>query len=74
MAVLARLKRIDAMAAAKGLEVGGEGGDRTGLVRVERAVEELENRPDGRRGGILGLLEGGGLEAEEGGRNDQALH
>ena len=56
MAVLGRLKRIDAMAAEKGMEVGGEGGDSTGLGRVERAVGELaEGRP-----GILGLTEGAG--------------
>jgi hypothetical protein len=57
-AVLQRLKKIDEMAAEKGLEVGGEGGERTGLERVERAVAELGSLV--RRGGILGLLEGGG--------------
>ncbi|THH13366.1 hypothetical protein EW146_g6837 [Bondarzewia mesenterica] len=59
-AVLARLKHIDAVAAERGMEVGGEGGESTGLTRVERAVGELAL--PGRRGGILGLLEGGGLE------------
>lgn len=61
--VLARLKRLDEMAAEKGLEVGGEGGDRTGLQRVEKAVAELHNSGGtlGPRGGILGLLEGGGI-------------
>lgn len=61
--VLARLRKLDEMAAEKGLEVGGEGGERTGLERVERAVAEL-NANGGNvvpRGGILGLLEGGGL-------------
>jgi hypothetical protein len=57
-AVLQRLKKIDQMAAERGLEVGGEGGERTGLGRVERAVAELGS--NGSRGGILGLLEGGG--------------
>jgi hypothetical protein len=62
-AVLARMKRLDEMAAEKGLEVGGEGGERTGLGRVERAVGELAHwGPDGARGGILGLLDGGGLD------------
>jgi hypothetical protein len=51
MAVLGRLKKIDAMAAEKGLEVGGEGGELTGLGRVERAAS---------RGGILSLMEGAG--------------
>ena len=57
MAVLARLKKIDAMAAEKGLEVGGEGGELTGLGRVERAARELWG---GGKGGILGLSEGAG--------------
>jgi hypothetical protein len=61
-AVLARLKKIDRIAAEKGLEVGGEGGERTGLERVEKAVAELDGRSSTWvRGGILGLLEGGGL-------------
>lgn len=55
-AVLGRLKRIDAMAAEKGMEVGGEGGESTGLGRVERAVGELAEG----RAGILGLTEGAG--------------
>jgi hypothetical protein len=59
-AVLSRLKKIDEMAAEKGLEVGGEGGDRTGLERVERAVAELEEGSR-QKGGILNLLEGGGI-------------
>jgi len=57
MAVLARLKKIDAMAAEKGMEVGGEGGELTGLGRVERAAGELRG---GGKGGILGLSEGAG--------------
>ncbi|KAI0669784.1 hypothetical protein C8Q78DRAFT_144601 [Trametes maxima] len=62
-AVLARLKQIDEMAAEKGLEVGGEGGDKTGLARVERAVEELRQTSGvGACGGILGLLEGAGID------------
>ncbi|KAH9162784.1 hypothetical protein EDB89DRAFT_2116574 [Lactarius sanguifluus] len=50
LAVLGRLKRIDAIAAEKGMEVGGEGGESTGLGRVERACKP----------GILGLTEGAG--------------
>ncbi|OSD03181.1 hypothetical protein PYCCODRAFT_1477061 [Trametes coccinea BRFM310] len=62
-AVLARLKQIDEMAAEKGLEVGGEGGDKTGLIRVEKAVEELRQSVGvGASGGILGLLEGAGMD------------
>jgi hypothetical protein len=57
VAVLARLKKIDAMAAEKGMEVGGEGGELTGLGRVERAVGELGT---GCKGGILGLSDGAG--------------
>ena len=57
MAVLARLKKIDAMAAEKGMEVGGEGGELTGLGRVERAAGELRG---GGKGGVLGLSEGAG--------------
>ncbi|TCD69898.1 hypothetical protein EIP91_005722 [Steccherinum ochraceum] len=57
-AVLTRLRRIDEMAAEKGLEVGGEGGDMTGLSRVDKAVEEL--REGKSTGGILNLLEGAG--------------
>ena len=57
--VLERLRQIDAMAAEKGLEVGGEGGEKTGLKRVERAVDELRQRNGS--SGILGLLEGAGL-------------
>jgi hypothetical protein len=62
-AVLARMKKLDQMAAEKGLEVGGEGGERTGLGRVEKAVTELDQTDvtSGPRGGILGLLEGGGM-------------
>ncbi|EGO04274.1 hypothetical protein SERLA73DRAFT_173698 [Serpula lacrymans var. lacrymans S7.3] len=62
-AVLLRLRKIDEQAAEMGMEVGGEGGERTGLARVERVVGELQksNMVD-RRGGILGLLEGSGIE------------
>lgn len=62
-AVLVRLKKLDRMAAEKGLELGSEGGERTGLERVEKAVAELDNENGipGPRGGILGLLEGGGI-------------
>ena len=57
--VLMRLKKLDRIAAEKGLELGSEGGERTGLERVEKAMAELD-REEGPRGGILGLLEGGG--------------
>jgi len=62
-AVLARLKKLDQIAAEKGLEVGGEGGERTGLERVEKAAAELHvaGAALGPKGGILGLLEGGGI-------------
>jgi hypothetical protein len=53
--VLGRLKKIDAMAAERGMEVGGEGGELTGLGRVERAAGELA------KGGILGLSQGAGV-------------
>lgn len=56
--VLTRLKEIDSMAAEQGLEVGSEGGERSGLERVERAVMSMSN---GRKG-LLGLLEGEGLD------------
>ncbi|KAH9937044.1 uncharacterized protein B0H18DRAFT_1081338 [Fomitopsis serialis] len=63
-AVLARLKMIDEMAAEQGLEVGGEGGEKTGLARVERAVHELLSSGSSTGSvGILGLLEGAGLDA-----------
>ncbi|KAI0655191.1 hypothetical protein C8Q70DRAFT_924341 [Cubamyces menziesii] len=62
-AVLARLKQIDEMAAQKGLEVGGEGGEKTGLARVEKAVEELRQASGiGASGGILRLLDGAGMD------------
>ncbi|KAI0778298.1 hypothetical protein BD413DRAFT_601085 [Trametes elegans] len=62
-AVLARLKQIDEMAAEKGLEVGGEGGEKTGLERVDKAVEELRRGTGvGASGGILALSEGAGLD------------
>ncbi|THH10168.1 hypothetical protein EW145_g1521 [Phellinidium pouzarii] len=38
--VLTRLKEIDAAAAGRGLEVGSEGGELSGIERVERAVAE----------------------------------
>lgn len=56
-AVVRRMRKMDEAAAAEGLEVGGEGGDRTGLGRVERAAGEI----GGGRGGLLSLLEGAGL-------------
>ncbi|KDQ63444.1 hypothetical protein JAAARDRAFT_65487 [Jaapia argillacea MUCL 33604] len=66
--ILNRLRKIDQMAAEKGLEVGGEeGGERTGLTRVEKASVELGVEGCiGRIGGILMLLEGAGLGEEEG--------
>ena len=60
-AVLARMRRIDQLAAEKGLEVGGEGGEHTGLSRVEKAVNGLR-REGGGGGGLLELLEGVGLD------------
>lgn len=60
LAVLGRLKKIDAMAAEKGMEVGGEGGELTGLGRVERAAGELAMG----MGGILGLSQGAGRVRE----------
>ncbi|KAI6095515.1 hypothetical protein EDD16DRAFT_1678221 [Pisolithus croceorrhizus] len=54
-AVVRRMRKMDEMAATEGLEVGGEGGDRTGLGRVERAASETGG------GGLLSLLEGAGL-------------
>lgn len=62
-AVLTRLKEIDEMAASQGMEVGGEGGEKTGLARVERAVAGLKSGGGNneKRGGILSLLEGSGL-------------
>ncbi|KAI0825019.1 hypothetical protein BC628DRAFT_1419396 [Trametes gibbosa] len=64
-AVLERLKRIDEMAAENGLEVGGEGGEKTGLARVEKAVNELREMVGvGATGGILRLLEGAGMNLE----------
>lgn len=62
-AVLARLKMIDEMAAEQGLEVGGEGGEKTGLARVERAVQQLTSGDTATRAGLLGLLDGAGLDA-----------
>lgn len=63
--ILTRLREIDEMAAEKGLEIGGEGGDRTGLVRVERAVAQREEAvfpsQECFRGGLLSLTEGAGL-------------
>lgn len=59
--VLARLRKLDEMVAEEGLEVGGEGGERTGLARVERAVAALNSGTLVSKGGILGLLDGGGL-------------
>ena len=50
--VLRRLKEIDAAAAARGLEVGTEGGELSAIGRVEKAVNEKR---------VLSLLEGGGL-------------
>jgi hypothetical protein len=63
--MLSRLRYIDERAAARGMEVGSEGGERTGMGRVERAVSELE-RPELRwRGGLLGLMEGAGLNEQD---------
>ncbi|KAG0704341.1 hypothetical protein DFH29DRAFT_1068062 [Suillus ampliporus] len=60
--VVSRLQKIDEGAAAKGMEIGGEGGERTGLRRVERAADELGKIGSlGGRGGLLGLLEGAGI-------------
>jgi hypothetical protein len=58
-AIAQRLIAIDEEAAAQGKEVGGEGGSWTGLDRVLKARATL-----GRQGGILGLLEGGGMRED----------
>jgi hypothetical protein len=55
-AVLARMRKIDELAAKQGLEVGGEGGERTGLVRAEKAASTIDQG----KGGLLTLLEGAG--------------
>jgi hypothetical protein len=60
-AVLTRMRRIDELAAKKGMEVGGEGGDRTGLARAEKAAGTISQG----KGGLLALLEGAGLEDED---------
>ncbi|KZT06002.1 uncharacterized protein LAESUDRAFT_654559 [Laetiporus sulphureus 93-53] len=66
-AVLARLKMIDQLAAERGLEVGGEGGEKTGFERVERAVQQLHaTGVEGHHAGILNLLEGAGLDTGTG--------
>jgi hypothetical protein len=58
-AVVARLQRIDELVAERGLEVGGEGGERTGLSRVEKAAAT-----QGEGGaGLLALMEGAGLSS-----------
>ena len=51
-AVLRRLREIDEMAASQGLEVGGEGGEKTGLARIEKVVGEMEIGSCG----ILGMV------------------
>ncbi|KLO20759.1 hypothetical protein SCHPADRAFT_898012 [Schizopora paradoxa] len=56
--VVLRLQQIDAMAAERGLEVGTEGGDLSGLGRVQKASEQFQ----GEQKGLLGLLEGSGLQ------------
>ena len=56
--IVARLQHIDRMAAERGLEVGSEGGDLSGLGRVEKASRDFANG----KNGLLGLLEGSGLE------------
>ncbi|KAF9785835.1 hypothetical protein BJ322DRAFT_1188843, partial [Thelephora terrestris] len=53
-AVLRRLREIDEMAASQGLEVGGEGGEKTGLARIEKVVGEMEEGGSG----ILGMVVG----------------
>ncbi|KAF8846226.1 hypothetical protein BDN67DRAFT_960923 [Paxillus ammoniavirescens] len=73
-AVVERMKKIDEEAAAQGLEVGGEGGERTGLQRVERAAGELgDTTAAGGRAGILSLLEGAGI-GESGGLPSTPAH
>ena len=54
--VLTRLREIDAAAAKRGLEVGTEGGENSGLSRVEKAMQDS----DGYRG-LLGLTDGAGF-------------
>ena len=55
--VLTRLKEIDAVAAERGLEIGTEGGEKSGLGRVEKAMAER-----GGFRGLLGLVDGAGLD------------
>ncbi|KAL0951416.1 hypothetical protein HGRIS_008108 [Hohenbuehelia grisea] len=52
--VLERVRRVDALAAEQGLEVGGEGGERTGLARLEAAASSSVSS------GLLGLMSGAG--------------
>ena len=52
-AVLRRLREIDEMAACQGLEVGGEGGEKTGLARIEKVVGEMGEGGSG----ILGMVD-----------------
>jgi len=52
-AVLRRLREIDEMAACQGLEVGGEGGEKTGLARIEKVVGEMGESSSG----ILGMVD-----------------
>ena len=52
-AVLWRLREIDEMAACQGLEVGGEGGEKTGLARIEKVVGEMGEGS----GGILDMVD-----------------
>jgi hypothetical protein len=51
-AVWRRLREIDEMAASQGLEVGGEGGEKTGLARIEKVVGSMEEGGSG----ILGMV------------------
>ncbi|KAG1715993.1 hypothetical protein ID866_1158 [Astraeus odoratus] len=60
--VVKRMRKMDEDAASRGLEVGGEGGERTGLGRIDKAAGELGVEGSrGGPGGLLNLLEGAGL-------------
>ena len=56
--VLERLVKMDEQVVGENLVVRSDG---TGIERVERVIGELDDGGLGRRGGLLGLLEGAGI-------------